>query len=349
MRCSVLFAVAAITAPCLAQANAPYNVVWDDFKSGFSVDTASAKWFYFAAPPFVGNDGVATTSRQGLRVAPGAVNTTTGQPAFSLTLGQEGAPDNPLGLPAAIDHVKWLVYANHAASSGYPGFDALPGRELSFDSWISGQSFGNEANPFGAAVADPNDDVRLATAAMPTLDFETFLVSDFFLTNKRIYAIYERLPFGRSAGHNYAAFTYAIPVAERNPGEEHHLTIAYNASASTMRWLVDDVEVFRVTRPGYRLPSRQFMILDHGGTEEDVVCRQRDVGLGMFTLLDAGNPAQTALVQLSNTPDLYYSTTSGSPTPQTFFDPLSPPASRVWGEGAEIRVRKVRVSSQAAH
>jgi uncharacterized protein DUF6081 len=325
-----------------------YNVVWDDFSKGFTVGDVgtAAKWFYFGAGPFVGNDGVATTSNKGLRVAPPATNPATGLPAFSLTLGQEGASDNPFGLPGGIDHVKWLVYANAISSAGYPGFDAVPGRELTFDSWVNGQSYGNEQHPFGSAVADPDDDIRLAASAMPTIDFETYLVSDFFLTNKRIYAVYERLPFGRTATDNYAAFTYAIPVADRKPGQQHHLTIGYDRSANVIRWLVNDVEVFRVTRPGFRLPSRQYMILDHGGEERDVACRQRDLGLGMFTLLDAGNPSQQALVQLSSAPGFYFSTTLGSPTPQTFLDPLSQPGSRIWGEGAVLQVQKVRIASQ---
>ena len=325
-----------------------YNVVWDDFSKGFTVGDpgTAAKWFYFSAGPFVGNDGVATTSNKGLRVAPSATNPSTGMPAFSLTLGQEGSADNPFGLPAGIDHVKWLVYANAISTMGYPGFDALPGRELTFDSWVSAQSYGNEQHPFGSAVADPDDDIRLAASAMPTIDFETYLVSDFFMTNKRIYAVYERLPFGRTATDNYAAFTYAIPVADRKPGQQHHLTIGYDRSANVIRWLVNDVEVFRVTRPGYRLPSRQYMILDHGGVERDVVCNQRDFGFGMFTLLDAGNPSQQALVKLSSVDGLYFSTALGSPVPQTFLDPLSEPGSRIWGEGAVIQVQKARVASQ---
>lgn len=333
-------------APVLADKESGYSLVWDDFKNGFSADMPGAKWFYFSAGPFIGNDGIATTSAKGLHVAPAAVNPVTGLPEFSLTLGQEGAPDNPLGLPGGIDHVKWLVYANHAASSGYPGFDAIPGQELLFESWISGQSFGNEQHPFAGAVTNPDDDIRLATTAMPTIDFENFLVADFFLTNRKIYALYERLPFGRAPGYNYAAFTYAIPVAVRKPGQQHHLTIGYDRTAKTIRWLVDDKEVFKVTRPGYRLASRQYMVLDHGGIEEDVDCRQRDVGFGMFTLLDAAGPDMSALAQLSTSPDFYFNTSTGSPVAQSFWDPASLPSSRIWGEGAELTVKKVRISSK---
>src|SRR5262245_16637606 len=110
-----------------------YAILWDDFSDGFSVaPAAGAKWFYFGAGPFVGNDGVATTSNKGLAVS---------SPQFSLTLGREGSIENPFSLPGGLDHVKWLVYANHTASSFFPGFDAIAGQELQFDPWMSGESF----------------------------------------------------------------------------------------------------------------------------------------------------------------------------------------------------------------
>src|SRR5262249_14826792 len=147
--------------------------------------------------PFLGNDGIEATSNQGLSVRSSGTNPKTRQPAFALTLGQEGTRDNPLGLPGGIDHVKWLVYMNHLARTGFPGFDAVAGQVLSFEWWIRGQSFGMAGHPFGSAVIDPDDDLRLGSVAANGIDFETFMVFDFFMTNKRVYAFYERLPFGR--------------------------------------------------------------------------------------------------------------------------------------------------------
>ena len=125
----------------------------------------------------------------------------------------------------------------------------------------------------------------------------------------------------------------------------HHLAIAYNRSAGTMTWLIDNVEVFRVSRLGYRLPSRQYMILDHGGIEENVVCRQRDVGFGTFTLLDGALQGGPGLVKLSVAPGFYSDPAPGSPG-QIFVDALSQHGSRLWGEGADLRVKKVQVSSR---
>jgi hypothetical protein len=325
-----------------------YDLVWDDFRGGFSVGTPDAKWFYFASGPFVGDDGIASTSRAGgLTVRSRGTNPVTGKPAFTRTLGQEGAADNPAGLPGGLDHVKWLVYMNHRASSGVPGFDAVPGRELAFRTRLSGESFGTAGHPFGAAVGDDRDDLRLAAAAVNTIDFDTFMVFDLFATNRRIYAFYERLPFARDRYGNYAAFSYMIPVATRTPDEWHALKIAYNKSTGTVRWFVNEREVFRVTRIGRRL-DRQYLTLDHGGVEADVSPNQLDGGMGLFTLLDGYRPSNTALVRLSRADGFYYNVGTGkvaAPGTGYFRDELSAPGSRLFGQGAELRVQTCAVSS----
>lgn len=343
----------------LSQGAQPYRTVWDDFRSGFSVaatpGAAGARWFYFSAGPYVGDDGVPTTSNQGLRVIPKGTNPTTGQPAFTRTLGQESTNG---GLPGGLDHVKWLVYANAVASAGYPGFDAVPGQELACETWLSGRTFGTDGHPFGGRVEDANDDLRLSAVAFNAIDFETFIVADFFVTNERIYALYERLPFGRpSSGGTlgeYASFTFTVPVANRAIGGEHHLKIAYDRSRGVMRWLVDDTEVMRVDRLGF-LIDRQHMILDHGGSETLVQPRQLACGMGMFTLLDASrppqrgsNPGNEGLVRLSMAQNFYFHTGRGQPIPQTFADPDSRQSSRLFGQGAELNVRRLVVSSRSA-
>jgi len=356
-------ALAAVTlalgaGPVLSQSSPPYRTVWDDFRSGFSAAVTpgapGARWFFFSAGPFVGDDGIATTSNRGLSVVPKGTNPRTRQPAFTRTLGQE--PTNG-GLPGGLDHVKWLVYANNIASSTFPGFDAVPGQELACETRLSGRTFGTAGHPFGSRVRDPNDDLRLGAAAFNAIDFETFIVSDFFVTNERIYALYERLPFGRpSSGgslNEYAAFTFTIPVAKRSIGDQHHLKIAYDRERGIMRWLVDGREVLRVDRLGYRIDRRQ-MVLDHGGTETLIRPRQLACGMGMFTLLDASRPPQSAsnpgsdgLVRLSSAPDFYFHTGRGQPTPQTFADSNSLPSSRLFGQGAELNVRRLVVSSRS--
>lgn len=316
------------------------TVLWDDFQHGFTVNAPDAKWFYFAAGTYVGDDGVVTTSPAGLRVASSGVNPATGHPAFALTLGQEDATG---GLPGGLDHVKWLAYMNHTSSFGYPGFDAPASGELVCETVLSGRLYGVDAHPFGDVVTKPNDDLRLGAVAMNVIDFDTFMVFDFFLTNRGIYAVYERLPFARDRNGNYAAFTFQIPVGSRRPSDAHHLQIAYNKAAGTVRWLVDHQEVYRVSTIGERI-NRRFMTLDHGGTDSAVSPNQLNGGMGMFTLLDGHKPSNRALVRLSSADNFYFNPKLGEPTGQTFVDEASLERSRLFGQGAELRMVEYKVS-----
>lgn len=318
-----------------------YHIIWDDFREGFSVDSPGAKWFYFAAGPFVGNNGIETTNNQGLQVVAPGVNSETAEPAFTLTLGQE---DENGGLPGGLDHVKWLVYANHLASSGYPGFDALPGRVLTCEATASGQTYGTAGHPFNDEIANPNDDLRLAAAAINAIDFESLMVFDFFITNETIYALYERLPFARPLLGDYAAFTFNIPIASTKKGQKHHFKISYDKSAGIVRWIVDDEELFSIDRIGHRI-DRSYMTLDHGGIEQDVSPAQLDCGMGMFTLLDAHQPSGTGLVRLSNVADFYFNPELGEPSPETFLDDESLESNRLFGQGASLKVQKYWISS----
>lgn len=317
----------------------------DDFSNGFSADGPDAKWFYFAAGPYVGNDGIESTSSKGLRVVSSGSNPRTGKPMFTRTLGQEDDPDgNPNGLPGGVDHVKWLVYTNHQTPSGVPGYEAAEGQELSGRMTVSGRTFGTQAQPFGRAVKNPNDDLRLASVAFNSIDFESWMVFDFFLTNERVYAFYERLPFGRTPDHNYAAFSYQIPLQERKAGDVHDLRIAYDREAGVVRWLVDGQEKFRVDNIGHRI-DRKYLTIDHGGAEETVVPEQLSFGMGMFTILDGDLPSGQALARLSNAPNFYFEPSQGEPTPQAFVDEESRESSRLFGQGAELRVQRLSVQS----
>jgi uncharacterized protein DUF6081 len=318
---------------------APFHTVWDRFDSGFSIGAPDARWFYFESGPFSGNDGIATVSPEGLRVIPKGKNPTTGEPAFTNTLPQE---KDASGVPGQFDHVKWLVYANHKASTGIPGFDAVRGQELAFETWISGRTYGTQAHPFGSAVRDPEDDLRLANFAQNAIDFETGVVFDFMFTNKRVYALYERLSYARTPQNHYAAFTYTIPVAERTPSTVHHVKIAYDREAQVVRWLIDETEVFRVKGIGRRIDSK-WLRSDHGGKEEELDLRQVSCGMGLFTLLDSAQDGR-ALVRLSGKAD-YYPHSQGKSASVPFVDEESRPGSRLFGQGAEVRVLRYAVSS----
>ncbi|GAB1644475.1 DUF6081 family protein [Krasilnikovia sp. MM14-A1259] len=318
-----------------------HGTVWDDFTDGFRTEGPHARWFHYRLGDFVGDDGSVSTSADGLRVVAPGRHPRTGEPAFTRTLSQETGPRD---VPGPLDHVKWLVYPQHLASSGVPGFDAEPGTVLSFETVLSGRTYGTAGHPFGAAVADPEDDLRLASAAMPVLDPESAMVFDFFLTNKRVYVFYERLPHARHELGDYAAFLYTIPVAGRTPDDEHRLEISYDRAAGTVRWLLDGEEVFAVDRLGHHLSSRRHLMLDHGGEPVRTEPRQLAGGLGLFTILDGALPghAPGGLVRLTAADGHYRDPVGGGP--QTFTDEHSAPRSRLFGQGAELRARGYLIS-----
>lgn len=318
---------------------APYRIVWDDFRSGFDYTSPNAKWSLIPTGSLPYGDGTPTTSSQGLTVKSSGTNPVTGKPAFVYTTGQEND-----GGQGQDDHPKWYAAANHSSTAGYLGFDAVPGQVLTCESTISARTFGTERHPFGSAVRDPHSDLRLAAGAMNLIDLETNIVFDFFITNRRLYAFYERLP---RPGSTYASFSYALPVAVRTPNQWHKLSVSYDRSAGTVVWKVDGREVLRVDRIGHLPADRKNLILDLGGTEEEVAPRQLSCGFGMFTLLDAEAPGapEGGLVRLSSQPNLYFDPDHGAPTPQQFVDDLSLPGNRLWGQGVELKVDYMRVSS----
>jgi hypothetical protein len=328
--------------PCavLAQTGA-YTLFWDDFANGFTVDTPEAKWNHFRYGSFVADDGLVSGGLGWISIWPKGTNPRSGNPAFTKTV----APDPISGLPGALDHVKWLVYMNHTSSRGYPGFDAQWNYELSCKLGLSGQTYGVNRHPFGTNVTIPTEDVRLASFAMNTVDFESFMVFDFMFTNNRIYAIYERLPFGRATMGNYAAFTYAVPVKVYTPWDYYNTKIAYDRTAGVVKWLINGVEVFRVSNIGYRLADRQYMLIDHGGTEQAVSMNQLNCGMGMFTLLDGASPSGAGLVRLTNAPNFYFQPQVGTSQALWFADETSQQSSRLFGQGAEFDVEEIVVRS----
>jgi Family of unknown function (DUF6081) len=333
-------------------AAAPALPVWDDFSAGFTVGPigSSAKWFYFATPDgaFVGDDGNTFTAGGTLTVIPKGTHPRTQLPAYSKTVAQEQMS----GLPGGLDHVKWLVYMNHLSSSGVPGFDAPVGQKLVCQATLGGFTSGTGSHPFGSAVVDPHDDVRLASFALNTIDFQTYMVFDVFYTNKRIYALYEHLPFGRASMGGpygeYAAFSYGIPIYTRTLGDSHTVAIVYDRAAGVVSWTVDGEEKFRVSNLGFRI-GRTHLLLDHGGTEQSFVPTQLDCGMGLFTLLDGHGAQNKGLVQLSTTPNFYYNPTVGAPTPEAFMDPYSLQSSRLFGQGAILIARRPSVGTIAAN
>ena len=197
--------------------------------------------------------------------------------------------------------------------------------------WARGRTFGTAANPFGSAVTNPDTDLRLASFAMNTTDFETGMVFDVWMTNNAIYPYYERLNLSGRA--TYGAFSSVFPPVWRTPGEQAKVTVAYNRAAGVVRWLVDDLEAARVSNIGFPAAGAT-TIIDHGGTPQPAAPRQLNCGMALFTLLDGGlPPSGTGLVSLA--PPYTF--------PTAFAD-----GPNLFGQGTELRVERFEIDSANA-
>jgi hypothetical protein len=322
------------------------TVLWrDDFRGGLSAGTSGARWRYVqATAELVADDAVATTSDDGLRLVARGRNEATSEPAFTRTVPSEQG--RPGVVPGFADHAKWIAYADVKASSGVQGFDAVPGQVLSCEAVVSGRTYGTARHPFGAAVRDPDDDLRLAGAMLNTIDPETSTAFDVILTNKRLYAFYGRTNFARRQLGRYGSFACTAPLAERVPQDRHRVRIGYDRAAGVVRWLLDGEERLRVDRIGLPL-DRGTLTLDEGGELSVVEPRQLSFGMGMLTLLDGSWPTGRGLVRLSRA-TTYFRPGLGEPHEQSFVDEESAESSRLFGQGAELTVSGYTVTTEPA-
>lgn len=243
------------------------------------------EFYYFSTGFNDGDDGVATyNSTEGYL----EINSST-----FTKLWTPGYPD-PIG---GLDHVKYLVYQTTP-------FD-LPddGSEIVYSVTAAGQiNPGTVPASIADGVTNAGDDIRLAGCAINCIDYETWMVYDFFLSNETIYAFYERLPFGKpsfgGSGPDYHAYSHAIPIAKRNKedplNQYNELSIAINRKNSIVRWLVDGEEKFRIKDIGLPI-EREYRILDHDGPSLPAEPEFANFGFGTFTLLDMNNPVYSTL------------------------------------------------------
>lgn len=312
------------------------TVFSDTFQNGFDTSSAGA-WQLFENGGVTASDGRATTSYRGLTVVPSGTDPATGQPAFAYTTGQQSA-----GGGGDKDHMKWLAYPRHNGSTGYPGYDTSATGQWSCESSLSVQTRNMDKHPFGSAVSDPQGDIRLGSAGLVAADLQTGMVLDFHVTNNTVYAFYERL---RYPGTTYAAFTYAVPVARISQGAQIDTQVVLDNGGTRARWKVNGFTVLTVNKVGTLELDRKYLQTDHGGTQETVAPKQLTCGLGLFSMLDGVGADGRGLVRLDSTNGFYYSPRQGAPTPQTFVDETSQPGNRLWGQGVDLRVASLKVTT----
>lgn len=326
MRLSLFFCV--VTLFALQGVQSKQLVFSDDFDGQpepFDPSTGDP-YFFFQSDGFIANDG---------SVNQNAKNVIEVALPYTVTV--------PQGPGGGLDHVKVLQYRTQIEPLNSD-------QRLIYDLRMTATAFGLENHPFSTQrVSDAQDDLRLASCAQNMLDPTTFLVADFFVTNRGVWAFYERLPFGQGSEELgfYRAFSSTKRVADRSPTQIHDFRIVYDRAAGTITWILDGKRVMRVDRLGY-LPENQFrrerglnVILDHGGQETLIEPAGLLTGFGCFTLLDMKDPLRphpdTGLVRLvTGIPGFYQS-------PTNFDDDLSLPESRLFGQGAVMTLFKKSV------
>jgi len=188
-----------------------------------------------------------------------------------------------------LDHVK-VLYLRQPQSVG---LDEIFEAKIRLGGQI------NQPKILPPFVCDKNDP-RLGSVAMVVISND-FLVLDFIITNDKIYALYERLPFGWGSGP-YSAFTSVHFLKKRKPTDFHDLKIVINKKTKKVEWTADDssVSIERYgLQPGKSYNGQTFnnnfhkvlVLTPPGPVSIETDSPQLDsiqVGFGLFTLMDMG-------------------------------------------------------------
>lgn len=171
--------------------------------------------------------------------------------------------------------------------------------------------------PFRNRIRNIFEDIRLCSGAINTLDPVSWTVTDIFLSNEKIYCFVERLPFGQTPQHKYAAFSAAVYTHQRT-GDPFNdfIKIGIGLKKNSANYYINGELVFSVSRFGER-QADSYRLLDHQGTAEIATMDSVYLGFGLFSLLDMQlpynyarqlvlndfneNQSASGLVQLDNT------------------------------------------------
>jgi hypothetical protein len=263
---------------------------------------------------------------------------------------------------SGLDHTKYFVTVKKLFQLDAPG-------ETVFEGIVSAQQTGLELLPpiFDGDVTNAQSDIRLAVGGFVLNDPDNNMVYDIGITNETIYAYYERLPFGRVEWGGdqppYQTTSHAIPIGKRNVADPINdyvkVAIAVNFRDNYVRWLLNDVEVYRITRIGFPL-DRQYRILENdvvvdGHLVTPPVSLQRSTevkfGFGTFSLMDAYDRPKAnnrGLVNVTQSTGLPYSnpqetTTLGQPLPAEYVTgyPIPGETGSNFGQGCILRLKYI--------
>ncbi|KAM9951071.1 hypothetical protein ACTFIT_012175 [Dictyostelium discoideum] len=254
---------------------------------------------------------------------------------------------------SVLDHIKYLAVSNQV-------FSIPQGGSLFSNFSIRGKALGNKNHPFPLDLVEQDDiesEIRFASGSLNVLDFKTSIVADFMISNSKLYALYERLPFSRGEElGNYAAFVYTIPVADiKDQSKFNDVSVEYNGEKKSIHWYLDDKEVFKVDQVGHfsqlvgdqQLVERGgSLIMSKGGVETLAFPTGVQVCFGVFSILDATIAGKNmALVRLDDPSNKYYDPTNLEKELK-FHDEKSILGNRIFGQGFILDIQKISISSK---
>jgi hypothetical protein len=240
---------------------------FDDFAEGLHHESPGARWYLRPVEGFARGDGALSVTGEGLLVTPTGLDAATGTPVFAVP---------PAG--ASHEFLRWAAFTAAKSSSGGAGFDVPAGGVLTGRAELSSRMLGTPAHPL-QDVTDPERDMRLGAAALICIDMASGMVFDLVMTDRGVFALYERLP---RPGGDHRTFSYSVQVSDRKPDQSHALEVSLDASSGTVRYRVDGNPVLEVGDLGQLSLDRRYLLREGGGAEQPVVPAQLNFGFSVF-------------------------------------------------------------------
>lgn len=313
-----------------------YTLFFDNFQKGFHPGTPKSPYQFLN---FLNNncqDGTATqlSSEGGIQISSSPFTFTT---------------ENP------VEHLKYAVFLKEPIKAPCTG-------ELVYEAIISGQQTGlNTLPPYLFApdgslsgINNANSDIRPACVAIIAYDPITQFAFDFLLTNEDIYIAYEISPFILEK-----SFSHAVPVGKRNsidPLTDYvKLAIAYNYKENLVRWLINDIEVYRINRIGFPL-ERKYRLDEQGFNQPFHLSRPTQLTFGfttnsLFDWYNPQNPSQVnnaGLINLNaaNSVNPVVTDSLGNNIPSNYLANYPPNTGTNFGQGSILQIKYLTVYIQ---
>lgn len=290
---------------------------------------------YFAFGDFTADDGTVTYSKKGLKL--------NANP-FTMWRGP--------GAAAELDHPKLVILSNQAYPVPQSGKLVVSGK-------INVKVFNNKVcqSPYPNCVAQ-EEDLRFGAAGFTAIDLANSINFGYLVTNDRIFAFYERLPFSRPFLGNYAAFIYVVPVAHRKKEDFNEVAVIFDSVEKTVSFKVEDCLKLTIGNIGARPENRDLLLADLGGDDVSLFPGSIQVLLGTFTTLDfypackdldnCQYPCARMALTTSANEEAYprYNPLLGAPYACQYFDQEgTTELAHIWGQGVTETIEWIKIKS----